>query len=759
MKHFIKTVILALATLLPTIVTAHNFEVGGIYYNIDGNEATVTYKGSSYDQYSDRYTGDLTIPATVTYNGNTYTVTDIGIYAFYKCNNLTSVTIPESVTSINSVAFGYCSSLTSVTIPNSVTFIGSFAFEYCNQLTSITIPDSVIEIGWSAFVGCTSLASITIPNSVAIIGSVTFDDTPWYKNQPDGLVYAGMVAYKYKGTMPAGTSITLREGTRGIAGAAFQNCSGLTSITIPNSVINIGPAAFKNCNSLTGMTLPNALNSIGSSTFQDCKVLTSLVLPNTVKTIGNAAFRDCSGLTNVNIPDAVTRIEGNTFHGCSSLTSITIPDSVTFIGAHAFTDCSSLTSLTIPSLVSVIGQYAFSGCSSLTSITVASDNPYFDSRENCNAIINSESNVLCFGCSNSFIPNTVTAIDYGAFWGAGITSISLPNSVTEIYSDAFTECTSISKITVADDNPKYDSRNNCNAIIETASNTLVVGCQNTFIPNTVTVIGERAFRGHSEITSIAIPNSITLIDEYAFFQCNGLSSVAIPNSVTTINADAFRECKKLKRVSLGSSVSYIAERSFYSDSINTVYCYATTPPRAASGSAFATYIYTALHVPSGLTETYRNHSFWCRFVSISNDAKKPTGVSISQENFVAEFGDQINLTATVTPSNATEGIIWQSTNPDVATVDNGQVKVVGYGECDIVATCLGIQAFCHVTVHDKPGDANSDGKIDVDDVTTIINQILSNEVSSFYTANADLNGDGIIDIDDITALVSQILGD
>lgn len=759
MKKLLNTTILMLALLMPTFATAHSFEVDGIYYNIKDNEAAVTYKGSSYNQNSDRYTGDLTIPATVTYNGNTYAVTTIDLYAFYKCNNLTSVTIPNSVTSIKSAAFGYCSSLTSVTIPNSVTFIGSFAFEYCSQLANITIPDSVIEIGWSAFVGCTSLASITIPNSVAIIGSVTFDDTPWYNNQPDGLVYAGMVAYKYKGTMPAGTSITLREGTRGIAGAAFQGCSGLTSITIPNSVIDIGPSAFYNCSSLSGITLPNEVNSIGSNTFYGCKALTSLVIPNTVKTIGNAAFRYCSGLESVNIPSAVTRIDGNTFQGCSRLTSITIPDAVTFIGAHAFTDCSTITSINIPSLVATIGSYAFTGCGSLTSITVASDNTTFDSRGNCNAIIETESNMLIAGCTNSVIPNTVTAIDYGAFMGSGISHIHFPNSVTEIYSDAFSNCSKVTKITVADDNPKYDSRNNCNAIIETASNTLVVGCRNTIIPNTVTVIGERAFRGHSDLTDIAIPNSVTAIDEYAFFQCDGLTNVAIPNSVTTINADAFRECKKLKRVSLGTSVSYIAERAFYSDSINTVYCYATTPPKAASGTAFATYIYTALHVPSGLTETYRNHSFWCRFVMISADAKVPTGVSISQENIVAQFGEQYNLTATITPANATEDeIIWQSTDPTVATVDDGNIAVVGYGECDIIATCFGIQASCHVAVQNRPGDANSDGIADVDDVTSIINFILDHGESDIFTGNADLNGDGTIDIDDITMLIGQILG-
>ncbi len=247
--------VLLLAFILPAtaLAYAYDFCVDGIYYSRSGVNAAVT----CYTTGTNSYSGDVVIPSSVTYGGTTYAVTSISYYAFKDCKDLTSVTIPSSVTSIGSYAFKDCtglmsvtipnsvisidehafegcngiislnigtsvtsvgdyafkgcSGITSMTLPNSITTIGEYAFNACVSLTSVTVPNSVTTIGAGAFYDCTSLANINVSNSVMNIGLNAFDGTSWYNNQPDGLVYAGPVAYRYKGTMTDGTSINIKE--------------------------------------------------------------------------------------------------------------------------------------------------------------------------------------------------------------------------------------------------------------------------------------------------------------------------------------------------------------------------------------------------------------------------------------------------------------------------------------------------------------------------------------------------------------------
>ncbi len=335
--------------------------------------------------------GNVVIPASVSYEGTSYSVTGIADYAFSGFTGLASITIPNSIISIGKKAFSGCSGLTSVTIPNSVTSIGDYAFYRCSSLTSVTLNsntivgkdyeynsniksifgeqvteyilgDEITSIGGHAFCGCGSLTSVTIGNSVTSIGE-------W----------------------------------------AFSGCSGLTSVSIPNSVTSIGEYAFYNCSSLTSVTIPNSVTSIGQNAFSGCKIdniyisgtmeewlnkswtpgqvsysyslfindvaVTNVVIPNSVTSIGNSAFSGCSSLTSVTIPNSVTSIGDYAFSGCSGLTSVTIPNSVTSIGDGAFCYCSSLTSVTLGTSVKVIEEYAFYDCTAIETITCYSMRP------------------------------------------------------------------------------------------------------------------------------------------------------------------------------------------------------------------------------------------------------------------------------------------------------------------------------------------------------------------------------------------------
>ena len=378
------------------------------------------------------------------------------------------------------------------------------------------------------------------------------------------------------------TNIEIPSSVTSIGERAFMGCSGLTGIEIPSSVTSIGEKAFMGCSGLTGIKIPAGVTSIGSSAFYGCSRLTSIEIPAGVTSIGYGAFYGCSGLTSINveagnvsydsrdncnaiiekatntliqgcnntkIPSGVTKIGSFAFDGCSGLTSIEIPVGVTEIGSFAFDDCSGVTSIKIPSSVTSIGDGAFYGCSGLTSIVVEADNTVYDSRDDCNAIIKKETNTLIHGCKNTKIPSSVTRIGERAFWDCSeLTSIEIPSSVTRIGYGAFDGCSGLTSITVEAGNAMYDSRDNSNALIETKTNTLILGCKSTKIPSSVTSIGSAAFQFCEGLTSITIPEGVTSIGESAFEGCSGLTSIEIPSSVTSIGNYAFVDCIGLKDV-------------------------------------------------------------------------------------------------------------------------------------------------------------------------------------------------------------------
>jgi hypothetical protein len=299
------------------------------------------------------------------------------------------------------------------------------------------------------------------------------------------------------------------------------------------------------------------------------------IIPEGTTVIEPNAFFACTELKSIIIPDSVTIIGEKAFSGCSGLTSIVIGNSVKKFGNHAFENCSSLTSIVIPASVTEPcgGEYysggyytdfdsLFKGCTSLNSIRVAEGNPLYDSRDNCNAIIDTKRNILVLGCKTTTIPKSVTKIYHWAY-SDDITSVVIPEWIEEIDPMAFWGCKNLASIKVAGGNSALDSRNDCNAIIETASNKLICGCVSTVIPNKVKSIGNSAFHGCETLKSIVIPDSVKEVGERAFRCCFGLTNVVIGKGVKKIGEEAFDCCENIETVTFKGKVKGI-DRKFFS---------------------------------------------------------------------------------------------------------------------------------------------------------------------------------------------------
>ena len=587
-------------------------------------------------------------------NGNEATVT----YTVYggqdNYNHLTVANIPENVTYNN------------VTYP--VTAIGNNAFENCRTLTSVTIPNSVTSIGYSAFNG-----------------------TAWYNNQPDGLVYAGLVAYKYKGTMPEGTSIVLKEGTKGIAVGAFLDCTGLASVTIPNSVTSIGYYPFARCSNLTSVVVEDGNEVYDSRNNCNAIIETAIneliagcpttVIPNSVTSIGYMAFLQCSGLTSIDIPNSVTSISNQAFYYCKDLTSVTIGNSVTSIGDGTFDGCSSLTSVNIPNSVTSIGIQTFNGCAGLTNVTIG---------------------------------NSVTTIEFAAFrYCSNLKSVTIPNSVTSIGDVAFYLCTSLTSVT---------------------------------IPNSVTSIGYSAFRDCSNLTSVTIGNSVTHIGEEAFYECTKLKWLQFNAKKCTIGENAFTygrnhypisvtrlllgegmEClpSGLPRFSMsgktlvlpicmqkidscalvgtcaaiviGDSIDSIGSSAF-SSGISVAYVSRTTPSPCPP-DAFVNP--QTLYVPAGCKGKYLMSDGWCEFANIVEGSyTRVTDLALDVDSATMHKTETLQLNASVLPSDhSATALDWWSNNTAVATVStSGLVTAVAEGEVDICCYVDNKTVVCHITV-------------------------------------------------------------
>ena len=548
---------LFVALVATTALWAEDFSVDGIYYQIIAdktNEVWVTFRGSDWNSYTNEYSGSVTIPSVVTYNGTTYSVTTIGKAAFYNCSKLTSVTIPNSVTQIGGSAFESCSGLTSVTIPNSVTLIGNSAFKRCSGLIYATIlPNSVTTFGTNVFYGCSSLTSVVwnIKNGIEFSSS---SEAPFYMGESQI------------------TSFIFGENVQHIPSYLCYGMNKLTSITIPNSVTTIGNFAFGLCKGLTSVNclaeVPPFLSGTAFSyksipVYVPCgKVATykatsgwksfsniqeplaeySISVYSNNETMGYAIV-DKNSICGAQISATpnygyhfVKWSDGNT----DNPRTLTLTQNTTFTAefAQAYSgQCGDNlywsfdnNTLTITGSGAMWDEYPWGLFDArLTSVvwnakncadfSSASEAPFSDSR--------SQITSFTFGESVQHIPA------YLCYGMSKLTSVTIPNSVTSIGDDAFYGCLGLTS-------PVYNAH--CFVYMPSSYEGVYV------IPEGIKQIEGYAFYNCSGLTSVTIPNSVTLIEYSAFEGCSGLTSIAIPNSVKGIESGAFKGCSGLTSI-------------------------------------------------------------------------------------------------------------------------------------------------------------------------------------------------------------------
>ena len=559
---------MALFSITSVYAQSPIFDIDGIYYRLvqdpnseNGLIASVSTKGDI-----NHYQGEVSIPSSVTIEGNRYVVSAISDIAFKGCRNLTSVTIPASVIKIPNGAFYGCSSLTNIVVDKDNAVYDSR--DNCNAVIETgtntlvagcknsVIPSSVPEIGECAFYGC-NITSLTIPASVSFIGPWAFLDCTEM------------------------LSLTILPGVDSIGIGAFMNCKSLTSVDIPNSLVKGGSVMFNECYNIEKLYLDLPV----SPTFLYSRYgLKEVVLGESIKRIKRNDFLNFIGLQSIVIPSSVEIIDYDAFKGCNNIETLywNAKDSAGYgLKNVIFYSRNTLKNIVLGESATIVDWEILYDCPNLSTIVVDSNNPIYDSRNNCNAIIETETNTLLLGCNSTVIPDGVNSIAKYAFYNCesissivippsvrlidnyafsgckSLTSINIPANVSNIGFGIVSRCADLNSITVDPANSHFDSRDNCNAVIETKTNTLVSGCKNTIIPSGIVTIELDAFGGCVGLTSISLPSSVTTIGDWAFTGCSGLTSIEMSANVRNLGSYAFENCSSLASLSIPMGVTTI----------------------------------------------------------------------------------------------------------------------------------------------------------------------------------------------------------
>lgn len=525
--------------------------------------------------------GESAIPKEVTSVVLPNSLKNIDKYAFKGCSNIVSITLPDNVTYIAQSAFKGCSNLTSITLGNKVQSIGMYAFQECKKLNAIRIPGSVSAIEDEAFIDCAALTSVIIEEGVTKIGESAFESCKSLTDIviPNSVTEVGKYAFRSCSGLE---TLVIGDGVVSVGELAFRSCTNLRYVSVGKSVTNL--PQFDNCGKIKEVVW-NArryegecrafndycyLTSVTFGPEVECipdklcycppmntrlQGLTSIIIPNSVKRIGKNAFSGCLGLTSIVLPKDVEYIGGGAFYYCVNLTSVVLPEGLKRIGTYAFAYCRNLSEIGIPQSVAHIDKKAFMHCIKLPSVSIAK------------AEIGANAFSECEELQSVLIGKDVSYIHPHAFTNTGTTELS---------------------IVVDGDNPVYDSRDNCNAIIKTSTNTLRSGCCNSIIPKSVDNIGQ-----------------------YAFYECKNLPNIVFHKDVKNLDINSFGDV--------------------FQSTANTAYviCYAEIPPVAdyawLQSNTDVRLSTIPLYVPSSSISAYKAAKGWKNF-KIKSIENAPTEV-------------------------------------------------------------------------------------------------------------------------------------
>lgn len=606
------------------------------YTILSSSPASVSVYGST------TLSGNVQIPATVTFNNISYTVVALSREAFEKASLITHVIIPNTVIEIGKDAFHKCYKLTSIDIPNSVTAIGSTAFS-SSGLKCMTIPNSVDSIGTSAFSGV---------RTVNYCGSAS--GSPWGAMQVGCFYEEGDLIFRDNtkttalGYVGAGQDVVIPNTVDTIFDYAFYYCTNISSVTIPNSVTSIGSSAFSYCSGLTSLVIGNSVTSIGQSAFYCCSGLTSVIIPNGVTSIGLDAFYGCNNLRSVNYTGIIDNWCGINFGSITAnpiafsqnlfingqLINNAIITTATQVKDYAFYKCSSLTSVTIPNTVSSIGDRAFSGCNNV-------DTLYYNARNltTTSGWASSSNGFRPMKLKHLVIGDSVQALpSYVFYYQDSLTSVSIPNSVTTIGNDAFSYCSSLTSVhyegTIADW---------CNISFSGSTSNPLYYAHSLKINDTL-------------INKLIIPNTVNQIKNYAFYNCSSIDTLIIGETVSSIGSSAFYGCTGLTSLSIGSIVANIGSSAFSGcTGLSSIFSECTTAPSLGTSAFDNVPESIPVHIPCGSSASYLSR--WPYFPNFVE--AEWYQVSVSSEDSTRGYVSVMTQPTCTAP----DGIIFAVANP------------------------------------------------------------------------------------------------